>query len=116
MAAFDIGQYFNSTLQGLLTALSKPLRPGTKFQLTVTGPSGGVWYVDTTGGTGAVSVTPLDSIDCSMTIADTDFMNVMTATAGPSTEFIREYMAGKVVVTGSVPLAVTRFARILSLR
>ncbi len=69
------------------------------YQFHITGDDGGDWYIDCRDGT--VKGGTDDDADCTITVADEDFVNLVTgATPGPQL-----FMMGKLQIAGNMSLA-----------
>ena len=100
--AVDIKQLFNETLP---TALSKNADEaktiGAKYQMNITGPTGGEWFVDVSS-TGASCKPGTGEADCTITIADDDFQKLVE---NPQANGMQLFFSGKLKVTGNQMLA-----------
>jgi putative sterol carrier protein len=100
--AVDIKKLFNEDLP---TALAKnPTEAkaiGAKYQMNITGPSGGEWNIDVSD-SGPFCKAGTGPADCTMTIADEDFQKLVE---NPQANGMQLFFAGKLKVTGNQMLA-----------
>lgn len=71
------------------------------YQFNVTGPNGGTWTVDLRAASPGVKSGAAEKANCTITVADTDFINLVTGKANGQTLF----MSGKIKIAGDMGLA-----------
>ena len=71
------------------------------FQFHITGDSGGDWYIDLSGEDNWVSEGKLKDPTCTITMGETDFVNLMAGELRPE----MAVMMGKAKVAGDIVLA-----------
>mgnify|MGYP001187422299 CR=1 FL=1 len=71
------------------------------YQFNVTGDNGGTYYVDLTGDAPAVGAGSADNANCTITVADSDFVNLVTGKLNGQMAF----MTGKLKIAGDMGLA-----------
>lgn len=101
--AVDIKKLFGEQFPATLTKNADEAKAiGAKYQLNITGPSGGEWTVDATS-TGP-SCTPGSSAaaDCTLTISDEDFQKLWE---NPQANAMPLFFSGKLKVSGDQMLA-----------
>ncbi|MBL0197126.1 MAG: SCP2 sterol-binding domain-containing protein [Myxococcales bacterium] len=70
---------------------------GHVFVFALTGPDS-AWTVDLKNGEGAVSPGAVEKADCTLTLSDADFLDMMSGKADPQ----KLYFGGKLKITGNV--------------
>jgi putative sterol carrier protein len=99
--AVDIQKLFNENLPAALARNADDARAiGAKYQLNVTGPSGGEWNVDVSA-TGPSCKPGSGPADCTVTVSDEDFQQLLQNPASGAQLFF----AGKLKVSGNPVLA-----------
>src|ERR1700722_9962939 len=99
--AVDIKNLFNEVLPaGLAKNADEAKAMGAKFQINVTGDTGGEWFIDVSA-TGPSCKPGTGTADCTITISDTDFQSLVENPQNGMTLF----MAGKLKVAGNPMLA-----------
>jgi putative sterol carrier protein len=100
--AVDIKKLFNEQLP---TALSKNAEDaktiGAKFQMNISGPTGGEWFIDVSA-TGPSCKEGQGEADCTMSISDEDFQKLVE---NPQANGMQLFFAGKLKVSGNQMLA-----------
>jgi len=71
------------------------------YQFKITGGTGGEWVVDTTKSPGEVRAGTDAGAKCTITVADSDFVDIVTGKLNGQMAF----MAGKLKVSGDMSLA-----------
>jgi putative sterol carrier protein len=100
--AVDIKKLFNDDLPGALTRNAEDAKTiGAKFQMNITGESGGEWFIDVTA-SGPSCKPGTGEADCTMTISDEDFQKLVE---NPQANGMQLFFAGKLKVTGNQMLA-----------
>ena len=100
--AVDIKQLFNETLPAALTKNAEEAKTiGAKFQMNVSGATGGEWNIDVTA-TGPVCKPGTGDADCTIAITDEDFQKLVE---NPQANGMQLFFAGKLKVTGNPMLA-----------
>jgi putative sterol carrier protein len=82
---------------------------GAKFQINVTGPTGGEWNIDV-GPTGPTCKAGTGDADCTITIADEDFQKLIE---NPQANGMQLFFAGKLKITGN-PMLGVKLQKLLS--
>jgi putative sterol carrier protein len=100
--AVDIKKLFNETLPNALSKNADEAKTiGAKYQMNITGPTGGEWNIDVSASGPAVKSGTGDA-DCTMTITDEDFQKLVE---NPQANGMQLFFAGKLKVTGNQMLA-----------
>ena len=100
--AVDIKQLFNETLPAALTKNAEEAKLiGAKFQMNITGPTGGEWNIDVTA-TGPACKAGTGEADCTISITDEDFQKLVE---NPQANGMQLFFSGKLKVTGNQMLA-----------
>ena len=100
--AVDIKKLFNEHLPAALAKNAEDAKTiGAKFQMNVTGPTGGEWFVDVSG-TGPSCKPGTGEADCTITITDEDFQKLYE---NPQANGMQLFFAGKLKVSGNQMLA-----------
>jgi putative sterol carrier protein len=100
--AVDIKQLFNETLPAALTKNAEEAKTiGAKFQMNISGPTGGEWNIDVSA-TGPVCKPGTGDADCTIAITDEDFQKLVE---NPQANGMQLFFAGKLKVTGNPMLA-----------
>jgi putative sterol carrier protein len=96
--AVDIKKLFNEELPAALAKNAEDAKTiGAKFQINVTGPTGGEWNIDVTSA-GPVAKAGTGDADCTVTIADEDFQKLVE---NPNANGLQLFFAGKLKITGN---------------
>jgi putative sterol carrier protein len=99
----DIQRLFNEELPAALAKNADDAKTvGAKFQLNITGPTGGEWNIDVTSG-GPTCKPGSGPADCTMTLTDEDFQKLLE---NPQANGMQLYFAGKLKMQGNPMLAV----------
>ncbi|HET9625191.1 MAG TPA: SCP2 sterol-binding domain-containing protein [Kofleriaceae bacterium] len=97
---------FNTRLPAALARNAEDARTiGAKFQLQISGPNGGDWYIDVSGTPTApqcVSGPGPGNADCTISVSDDDFEKLL---ADPQIMAMQMYFNGKLQVAGNQMLA-----------
>jgi hypothetical protein len=100
MADLNLQKYFNVTLAAALKNNASPAsRSKTKYQLTIPGPSGGSWVVDTTLEEPTVTAGTADDAKVKMTVSEDDLKAVFSS-PNIVASFCQAYFRGKVKAEG----------------
>jgi putative sterol carrier protein len=98
----DIQKLFNQDLPAALAKNADDAKGiGAKFQINVTGASGGEWFVDVTS-TGPSCKPGSGPADTTVTISDEDFQKLME---NPQANAMQLFFAGKLKLGGNTMLA-----------
>ena len=96
--AVDIKKLFNDELPAALAKNADDAKTiGAKFQINVTGPTGGEWNIDVSP-TGPVCKPGSGEADCTVTITDEDFQKLVE---NPQANGMQLFFAGKLKITGN---------------
>jgi putative sterol carrier protein len=74
---------------------------GAKFQINITGPTGGEWNIDVSS-SGPATKKGSGDADCTITISDEDFQKLVE---NPQANGMQLFFAGKLKVSGNQILA-----------
>jgi putative sterol carrier protein len=108
--AVDIKQLFNETLPAALSKNAEEAKTiGAKFQMNISGPTGGEWNVDVSS-TGPACKPGTGDADCTIGISDEDFQRLVE---NPQANGMQLFFAGKLKVTGN-PLLAMKLQKLLS--
>jgi putative sterol carrier protein len=100
--AVDIKKLFDHDLPAALTKNAEDAKTiGAKYQMNITGPTGGEWFIDVTA-TGPVCKAGTEPADCTITITDEDFQKLVE---NPQANGMQLFFAGKLKVAGNQMLA-----------
>jgi putative sterol carrier protein len=100
--AVDIKKLFNDDLPAALGKNADDAKTiGAKFQVNISGPSGGEWNIDVSS-TGASCKPGSGPADCTITITDEDFQKLYE---NPQANGMQLFFAGKLKVSGNQMLA-----------
>ncbi len=100
--AVDIKQLFNVELPAALAKNADDAKAiGAKYQMNITGPTGGEWVVDVTA-SGPSCKPGNGPADCTLTISDEDFQSLIE---NPSANATQLFFSGKLKVAGNPVLA-----------
>ena len=109
--AVDIKNLFNEVLPaGLVKNADEAKAMGAKFQINITGDTGGEWFIDVSP-TGPSCKPGTGAADCTITIADTDFQSLVENPQSGMALF----MAGKLKVAGN-PMLAMKLQKLFSLQ
>ena len=101
--AVDIKQLFNETLPAALTKNAAEAKTiGAKFQMNITGDTGGEWNIDVSE-SGPACKPGTGDADCTITITDEDFQKLVE---NPQANGMQLFFSGKLKVSGNQMLAV----------
>ena len=110
--AVDIKKLFNEELPAALAKNADDAKTiGAKFQMNITGPTGGDWNIDV-GPTGPSCKPGTGEADCTITVADEDFQKLLE---NPTANALPLFFAGKLKVTGN-PMLAMKLQKLLSYR
>ena len=100
--AVDIQKLFNDQLPAALAKNADEAKTiGAKFQMNITGPTGGEWNIDVSA-TGPSCKHGTGEADCTISITDEDFQ---TLVENPQANGMQLFFAGKLKVSGNQMLA-----------
>jgi putative sterol carrier protein len=100
--AVDIKKLFNDELPAALAKNADDAKTiGAKFQVNITGPSGGEWNIDVSD-TGVFCKPGSGPADCTISITDEDFQKLHE---NPQSAGMQLFFAGKLKVSGNQILA-----------
>ena len=100
--AVDIKKLFNEELPAALAKNAEDAKTiGAKFQMNISGPTGGEWNIDV-GPTGPACKPGTDAADCVISITDEDFQKLLE---NPQANGMQLYFSGKLKLTGNMMLA-----------
>jgi putative sterol carrier protein len=100
--AVDIKKLFNEELPAAIAknpAEAKAI--GAKYQMNITGPTGGEWFVDVSD-SGPSAKEGTGTADCTITISDEDFQKLVE---NPQANGMQLFFSGKLKVAGNQMLA-----------
>ena len=100
--AVDIKKLLNADLPAALAKNAEDAKTiGAKYQLNITGPTGGEWNIDASA-SGPSCKPGTGPADCTITISDEDFQKLFE---NPGSAGMQLFFAGKLKVTGNQMLA-----------
>jgi putative sterol carrier protein len=100
--AVDIKKLFNEELPAALAKNAAEAKTiGAKYQMNISGPTGGEWYVDVSD-SGPSCKTGSGPADCTISITDEDFQKLVE---NPQANGMQLFFSGKLKVTGNQMLA-----------
>jgi putative sterol carrier protein len=100
--AVDIKKLFNEELPAALAKNAAEAKTiGAKYQMNISGPTGGEWYVDVSD-SGPSCKTGNGPADCTISITDEDFQKLVE---NPQANGMQLFFSGKLKVTGNQMLA-----------
>jgi putative sterol carrier protein len=100
--AVDIQKLFNEQLPAALSKNADEARTiGAKYQMNITGPTGGEWNIDVSA-SGPACKSGSGDADCTISITDEDFQKLVE---NPQANGMQLFFAGKLKVTGNQMLA-----------
>jgi putative sterol carrier protein len=101
--AVDIKKLFNEDLPASLTKNAEDAKAiGAKYQMNITGPTGGEWSIDVSSTGPSCKSGSAGTPDCTITISDEDFQKLAE---NPQANGMQLFFAGKLKVTGNQMLA-----------
>jgi hypothetical protein len=110
--AVDIRKFFNDELPAALAKNAEDAKTiGARFQINITGPTGGEWHIDVTSN-GPVARPGTGDADCVVTIADEDFQKLAE---NPQANGMQLFFAGKLKITGN-PVLGMKLQKLFSYR
>jgi putative sterol carrier protein len=110
--AVDIKKLFNDDLPAALTKNADDAKTiGAKYQMNITGPTGGEWNIDVSS-SGPSCKPGTGPADCTLTISDEDFEKLYE---NPAANGIQLFFSGKLKVTGNTMLAM-KLQKLLSFK
>lgn len=100
----DLKELFDERLPSALRRNADDAKTiGARFQLNITGATGGTWNIDVSGGAAPPTcVAGTAPADCIITISDGDFQELLEE---PQLNAMQFYFNGKLQVTGNQMLA-----------
>src|SRR5580692_187530 len=100
--AVDIKKLFNDEVPAALAKNTEDAKTiAAKFQLNITGPTGGEWNIDVSA-TGPAVKTGSGEADCTISITDEDFQKLVE---NPQANGMQLFFSGKLKVSGNQMLA-----------
>jgi|SRR5580704_15948026 putative sterol carrier protein len=100
--AVDIKKLFNDELPAALAKNTEDAKTiAAKFQLNITGPTGGEWNIDVSA-TGPSCTPGTGPSDCAITVTDEDFQKLIE---NPQSNGMQLFFAGKLKIAGNPMLA-----------
>jgi putative sterol carrier protein len=110
--AVDIQKLFNQELPAALEKNADDAKAiGAKYQLNITGPTGGEWNIDATA-SGPSCKPGTGPADCTITVTDEDFQKLLE---NPQANAVQLYFTGKLKVQGNQILA-TKLQKLFAYR
>jgi len=101
--AVEIQKLFNEVLPAGLSKNAEEAKTlGAKFQINITGPTGGEWFIDASPSGPSSKQGQGENPDCTITITDEDFQKLVE---NPQANGMQLFFAGKLKVTGNQMLA-----------
>ncbi len=101
--AVDIKTLFNEILPAALTKNAEDAKTiGAKFQMNISGETGGDWFIDVTATGPSCKPGTGEAPDCTISITDEDFQKLVE---NPQANGMQLFFAGKLKVTGNQMLA-----------
>jgi putative sterol carrier protein len=101
--AVDIKQLFGEQFPASLAKNADEARAiGAKYQLNITGPTGGQWIVDATSTGPSCKPGNDGAADCTLTVSDEDFQKLWE---NPQANAMPLFFSGKLKVDGNQVLA-----------
>lgn len=112
MDKIDIRRFFETQLPLAIESHAEEARKiDARYQLSITGPTGGDWLLDLSAKTGpSCKATKVTDADCTIAILDDDFHKLCE---NPQANAMQLFFAGKLKVTGNQMLAM-KLGQILS--
>jgi putative sterol carrier protein len=108
----DIKKMFNEELPAALVKNAEDAKTvGAKFQLNITGETGGEWNIDVSA-TGPFCKPGTGEADCVITVTDEDFQKLVE---NPQANGMQLFFSGKLKVTGN-PMLATKLQKLFSYR
>ena len=99
----DIKGLFNDVLPKALAANSAEAKTiGAKFQMNISGETGGDWFIDVTATGPSCKAGTGEAPDCTISITDEDFQKLVE---NPQANGMQLFFSGKLKVTGNQMLA-----------
>ena len=109
--AVDIKKLFNEDLPATLSKNAEDVKTiGAKFQMNITGDTGGEWNIDVSA-TGPSCKPGTGEADCTIGISDEDFQKLVE---NPQANGMQLFFAGKLKVTGN-PMLAMKLQKLFSL-
>jgi putative sterol carrier protein len=110
--AVDIQKLFNEEFPAALAKHADDAKGvGAKFQLNITGPTGGEWHIDASP-SGPSCKPGSGPADCTMTLSDEDFQKLFE---NPQANGMQLYFAGKLKIAGN-PMLAAKLQKLFSFR
>ena len=101
--AVDIQKLFNEQIPSQLAANSEQAKQvGAKFQINITGDTGGQWFIDVSNSGPKIEKGEPGGADCTITISAEDFQKLHE---NPQANGMQLFFAGKLKVAGNQMLA-----------
>ncbi len=111
--AVEIQKLFNEVLPAGLSKNAEEAKTiGAKFQINITGPTGGEWFIDASPSGPSAKQGKGENPDCTITIADEDFQKLVE---NPQANGMQLFFAGKLKVDGNQMLAM-KLSKLFSLQ
>jgi hypothetical protein len=108
----DIKKLFDHDLPAAMAKNAEEAKSvGARYQLNITGPTGGDWNIDVSA-TGPSIKPGSGDADCTISLSDEDFQKLYEDPAANATPL---YFAGKLKITGN-PLLAMKLQKLFSLK
>jgi putative sterol carrier protein len=108
--AVDIKKLFNDELPAALARNADDAKTiGAKYQMNITGPTGGEWNIDVSP-TGPSCKPGTGPADCTIVVSDEDFQKLVE---NPAVNGMPLFFAGKLKLTGN-PMLATKLQKLFS--
>jgi SCP-2 sterol transfer family len=110
--AIDIKKFFNDELPAALARNADDAKTvGARYQISVTGPTGGDWNVDVSS-SGPSCRPGTGPADCTIVVSDEDFQKLIE---NPGANGMTLFFAGKLKLTGN-PMLATKLQKLFSFK
>lgn len=108
--ALDIKKFFNDELPAALARNAEDAKTvGARYQISITGPTGGDWNVDVSP-SGPFCKPGTGPADCTIVVSDEDFQKLIE---NPGPNGMTLFFAGKLKLTGN-PMLATKLEKLFS--